>query len=157
IFFIQVNDVIGKDKKIDKLPNHVLSISKENTFPNISDQQEMIEPSKLTKQLLEGLDLPIDNLTLIKMLNETTLNPSPIAVGYRGNVYLGRWPLHYESEDMTVNWEYEHINENELNNVSGDVQQKLSYNQEKESDIRGALTNRVERANEIKKMMLQKA
>src|SRR5699024_8081901 len=67
----------GKSKDKFEVPSHVLSISKENTFPNTTEDQQVVEPSKLTKSLLEDVDIPIENPDLIKQLNETTLNPSP--------------------------------------------------------------------------------
>lgn len=161
--FLIPNDLaLGKEKKKTKennieLPDYVLPITKENTFPNSSDDQEVIEPSKLTKQLIDDIDIPIDNLELIKLLNETTLNPSPIAVGYRGNIYLGRWPLNYKTEDMTVNWEYQFVNENELNNLTGDVPQEIRYNQQEEREIKGALTSKVAQSDQVKKMILRTA
>lgn len=154
---IHAKEKAKEEKNPFELPAHVLTIAKENTFPNTSDNQEIIEPSSLTKDLIEGINIPIDNLNLIKLLNETSLNPSPIAVGYRGNIYLGRWPLNYKSEDTTVNWEYQFVNENELNNLGGDVPQEIRYNQQSEREIKGALTSKVEQSDQIKRMILRKA
>src|SRR5690625_2846155 len=64
-----------------EIPNHVLTISKENTFPNSTEDLEIVEPSKLTKSFLDVLDIPVDNPDLIKLLNETSLKPSPISLG----------------------------------------------------------------------------
>lgn len=139
------------------IPSHVLTISKENTFPNSTEDQEVVEPSELTEDLLNEIDIPIENPDLIKMLNETTLKPSPIAFGYRGMVYIGRWALNYKSLDTTINWEYQKINLNELNNIGGDQAQELSYNQQKEKEIKGALTNKITSPDDIKKMMLLKS
>ncbi len=58
------------------------------------------------------------------MLNETTIKPSPIAIGYRGMVFLGRWALNYDSKETSTNWEYQKINKNELNNQGSDESQK---------------------------------
>lgn len=139
------------------IPSHVLTISKENTFPNATEDQEIVEPSELTKELLDTIDLPIENPDLIKMLNETTLKPSPIAIGYRGMVYLGRWPLYYESTDTTLNWEYQKINTNEINNIGSNQDQILSYHQDSEKEIKGALTNKIAHPENVKTMMLLKA
>lgn len=147
----------GKEKDEYEIPNHVLTISKENTFPNATEDQEIIEPSELTKELIDELDMPIENPDLIKMLNETTLKPSPIAIGYRGMVYLGRWPLHYKSSETTINWEYQKINMNEINNVGGNQDQMLRYNQEEQKEIKGALTNKIANPIDVKTMMLLKA
>jgi hypothetical protein len=146
-----------KSKDNFKVPSHVLSISQENTFPNTTEDQAIVEPSKLTKGLLENVDVPIENPNLIKMLNETTLKPSPVAIGYRGMVYLGRWPLNYQSSDTTVNWEYQQINENELNNLGGETDQELGYHQQEQKEVKGALTNKIANPDQVKKMMLLKA
>lgn len=138
------------------VPNHVLTISKENTFPNSTEDQEVVEPSKLTKSLLDEIDIPVDNPDLIKMLNETTLKPSPISFGYRGMVYLGRWALNYESIETAINWEYQNINTNELNNIGGNKGVTLHYNQQEKREIKGALTNKIASPDDIKRMMLLK-
>jgi|SRR5690625_133295 len=143
-----------EDKKETSIPNHVIPISKENTFPNSSEDQEVVEPSEMTKELLADIKVPIENPDLIKQLNESTIKPSPIGIGYRGMVFLGRWPLHYESEESTVNWEYQKINVNELNNIGGDTSQVLKYNQEEEKEIKGALTNKISNPDNVRKMML---
>lgn len=147
----------AKKNKDFEIPSHVLTISKENTFPNSTEDQEVVEPSELTKELIDGVDAPIENPNLIKLLNETTIKPSPIAIGYRGMVYLGRWALNYESLDTTINWEYHHINTNELNNLGGDQAQVLRYHQEKQKEIKGALTNKITDPEHIKAMMLLEA
>src|SRR5699024_12124013 len=63
----------GEEKPKEKHPNedytipdHVLNISTENTFPNSSEDQEVVEPSKLTKSFMEEIDVPIENPNLIK-------------------------------------------------------------------------------------------
>src|SRR5690625_2768171 len=115
---------LGKEKEPLKeqyaIPDHVLNISKENTFPNATEDQEVVEPSKLTKSLVKGSDTPIDNPKLIKMLNETSIKPSPIGIGYRGMVYLGRWPLNYESEAMKINWNNHLENKNKYTIIDDD-------------------------------------
>src|SRR5690625_831670 len=79
------------DKKSEKettftLPKNVLSIQKENTFPNVTEDMELIEPSKETKELLQAKKVKIDNPDVIKMLNESVITPSPLAIGYRANI-----------------------------------------------------------------------
>jgi hypothetical protein len=137
-----------------EIPSHVLSIEKENTYNNTAEDQEVIEPSELTRELIEDTEIPIENPDLIKTLNETTLNPSPIAIGYRGEVFIGRWPLNYTSTDTVINWEYQTINKNEINNLGGNANQELTYTQQEQKEINGALTNKISRAEEVKKMML---
>lgn len=139
-----------------EIPNHVLTISKENTFPNSTEDLEVVEPSKLTKSLIDEIDIPVDNPDLIKLLNETSLKPSPISIGYRGMVYLGRWALHYESTETAINWEYQQINSNELNNLGGNKAEVMSYNQQERREIKGALTNKITNPDDIKRMMLLK-
>lgn len=146
-----------KEKNKYEIPEHVLTISKENTFPNATADLEVVEPSKQTKELLKQTDTKIENPDLIKLLNETTIKPSPIAIGYRGMVFLGRWPLHYQSEETNVNWQYQQINTNEANNFSGDEDRKLHYNQMKQKEIKGALTNKISHTEDVKKMLLQTA
>src|SRR5699024_842855 len=123
-------------KKEFEVPNHVLNISKENTYPNSTEDQEVVEPSELTSELIENAEVPVENPDLIKMLNETSINPSPIAFGYRGMIYIGRWPLNYESSETNINWEYQSINSNELNNIGGDSEQKMQYNQQEKKEIK---------------------
>ncbi|WP_284141553.1 MULTISPECIES: YfkD famly protein [unclassified Virgibacillus] len=149
----------AKEKKKNDfdMPSHVLSISKENTFPNANEDQEVVEPSEFTKSMIDELKVPIENPDLIKLLNETSIKPSPISFGYRGSVFLGRWPLHYKSTETTVNWEYQKINLNELNNIGGDTVQKLNYVQQSQSEIKGALTNKISKPSDVKRMMLLKA
>ncbi len=149
---------LSKEKKEDfETPSHVLTISKENTFPNATEDQEVIEPSELTQELMDGLKIKIENPDLIKMLNESTINPSPIALGYRGMVFIGRWPLNYESLETTINWEYQQINKNELNNLGGESDQKMNYVQQEEKEVKGALTNKIANPDDIKSMMLIKS
>ncbi|WP_461176494.1 YfkD family protein [Virgibacillus ainsalahensis] len=139
------------------IPSHVLTISKENTFPNASEDQEVVEPSELTQELIDKIKTPVENPELIKLLNESTLKPSPIAIGYRGMVYLGRWPLNYQSTETTINWEYQHINTNELNNLGGNDNQKMNYVQQEQKEVKGALTNKIANPENVKTMMLLKS
>src|SRR5699024_8417222 len=160
VLLIPVNGM-AEEKKESKdefeIPNHVLNISKENTYPNSTQDQEVVEPSELTQELIENVEVPVENPDLIKMLNETSINPSPIAFGYRGMVYIGRWPLSYNSSETNINWEYQKINLNELNNIGGDSEKKMNYNQQKEKEDKGALTNKIANPDDIKKMMLLQA
>ncbi|MFC3039217.1 YfkD family protein [Virgibacillus xinjiangensis] len=147
----------SKEENEYEIPSHVLTISKENTFPNSSEDQEVVEPSDLVKELMGDMDIAIENPELIKMLNETTLKPSPLAIGYRGMVYLGRWPLNYQSSETNMNWEYQKINQNEINNLGGDTSQKMNYIQKEQKEIKGALTNKIADPNQVKTMMLLEA
>src|SRR5699024_12202210 len=86
-------DAADKDKKKEKdsfdLPKNVLPISKENTFPNVTENVEMMEPSEETKALLKTADINIENTELIAMLNETTINTYPSSIGYWAYIYIG--------------------------------------------------------------------
>nr|WP_156647099.1 YfkD family protein [Lentibacillus sp. JNUCC-1] len=155
--FAKETEEKSKEKDEYAVPDHVLNIGKENTYPNSGEDQEVVEPSGSTKELLDDLDMDIDNPELIKLLNESDIDPSPIGFGYRGMVYIGRWALNYESEDTTINWEYQHVNTNELNNIGGDTGQKMSYNQNEQKDVKGALTGKISDAEDVKRMMLMKA
>ncbi|WP_138417987.1 YfkD famly protein [Aquibacillus sediminis] len=146
-----------EEQKEDKIPSHVLTISKENTYPNSTKDEVVLEPSDLVEELIEDAEVKIENPDLIKMLNETSLKPSPIAFGYRGMIYLGHWPLSYKSDETNVNWEYQKINTNELNNLGGDNQKTMSYNQKEEKHVKGGLTAKIDRPDQIKKMMLLNA
>jgi len=146
-----------KKQQAITIPNHVLSISKENTYPNAAADQEIVEPSKETKALLETSQVPLENPDLIRMLNETTIKPSPVAIGYRATIYLGHWALHYKSADTTVNWKYKKINTNEFGNYDGEAEKKMHYLQKTEVAVTGALTNRIKHPDDIKKMMLLQA
>jgi hypothetical protein len=150
--------VSAKEKKEKEnkyeIPSHVLDIAKENTYPNSNEDEAVIEPSELSKELIETSEVKISNPNLIKMLNETTLNPSPIAFGYRGMVFLGRWPLSYESDDTNINWEYQKVNVNELNNIGGGEVQKINYIQQEQKNIKGALTNKINNPDDVKQMII---
>lgn len=147
-----------KEKKDPyEIPNHVLTISKENTYPNETEDQEIVQPSNLTKELIESIDHPVENPDLIKMLNETSVKPSLVSFGYRGSIYLGRWPLNYESTDTTINWEYHEVNINELNNLGGETTQSIRYDQQEQREIKGALTSKIANPTDIRKMMLLQA
>jgi len=136
------------------VPSHVLTIHQENTFPNTSEDQEIIEPSAATEELLSSLTTTIENPRLIKLLNETTIKPSPIGFGYRGMIYLGRWPLNYLSESTTMNWEYQELNINEMNNVGGSEALTMHYVQTEEKKIHGALTNKINQPDDVKNLLL---
>lgn len=144
-----------KENKDLTLPKNVISIAKTNTFPNANTEIEEIEPSEFTKNLLEATNVKINNPELVKILNESFVRPSPLAFGYRAEIYLGRWPLYYESQNSSIIWDYQHINENELNNLGGDSVQELRYVQQTEKEVKGALTNKIDHPDMIKTMMMQ--
>lgn len=161
--FHPLNDVHAKDtpnkekSETLELPKNVLSIQKENTFKNVRADTELLEPSKATKDLLKESNIKVQNPDVIKMLNESTIQPSPISIGYRATIYLGRWPLYYDSDETSITSDYEEINENKLNNEKGDTVQQLNYKQQEEKKVHGLLTTKVDDATMIKKMVLEKA
>nr|WP_318036099.1 YfkD family protein [Halobacillus salinarum] len=85
------DSISAKDKENQKdssIPNHVLNISKDNTFPNSTDDQEILEAEELTKELMKETDIRISNPQLIGMLNETTLKPSPLQLAIELKFFL---------------------------------------------------------------------
>lgn len=148
----------SKKEKAEKitLPKNILNIQKENTFNNVGEDTELLEPSKATKSLLKDSNMKVNNPDVIKMLNESSIQPSPISIGYRASIYLGRWPLNYESDKTSITWDYEEINNNKLNNDKGEETQQLNYQQKEEKKVHGMLTNKVDDAAMIKKMILEK-
>jgi len=146
-----------KVKQQVQIPNSVLNITKENTYPNPTQDMPTLQPSDLTKDLLESSKVKIENPELIRMLNETTVNSTPFAVGYRAIIYLGQWPLNYESSETAPNWEYQKINTNYVDNRGGNTNYQMHYVQEMQKIVRGGLTSKVADAEDVKKMMLLKA
>ncbi|MEK3988769.1 YfkD family protein [Robertmurraya sp. FSL R5-0851] len=140
-----------------QIPNSVLNITKENTYPNPTQDMPTLQPSELTKDLIESSKVKIENPELIRMLNETTVNSTPFAVGYRAIIYLGQWPLNYESSETAPNWEYQKINTNYVDNRGGNTNYQMHYVQEMQKIVRGGLTSKVANAEDVKKMMLLKA
>lgn len=149
--------VAAKEGDELSIPDYVLSISKENTYPNETEDEAIVEPSFFTKSMLESSDLPIENPDLIKLLNESNIRPTPFSIGYRGEVYLGRWPLNYESKETTINWLYQKINEGQLNNVGSDSAQSFVYEQQEEREVKGALTSKIANPSDVRRMILLKA
>jgi hypothetical protein len=140
-----------------KIPNSVMNITKENTYPNPTQDLPYLQPSDLAQQLIETSDVPIENPDLIRMLNETTIADAPLAFGYRATIYMGQWPLRYESSETSANWEYQKINTNMFDNRGGKAAHQIHYQQEAEKHVKGGLTAKIESAEDVKKMMLLKA
>jgi hypothetical protein len=146
-----------EDENKFEVPNSVLNISKENTYPNPSQDFPYLQPSELAEELIETTDVDIENPDLIRILNESNISTTPLAIGYRANIYLGQWPLSYESSETSINWEYKEANVNQLDNRGGNQQHKIKYVQEQEKKITGDLTSKINNAEEVKKMMMIKA
>lgn len=143
------------EQKADiKVPGSVLSISKENTYPNSAQDLPYLEPSKLAKSMLKTSDVPITNPDLIRLLNESSINASKVAFWYRAKIYLGQWPLSYQSTETTVNWEHQQINTNRLDNRGAQSIAKLYYNQTAHKKVSGGLTASIPNSEAVQKMML---
>ncbi|MCF6412085.1 YfkD famly protein [Pseudalkalibacillus salsuginis] len=139
------------------IPNSTISISKENTYPNATQDLPDLQPSQLTEQMFSTTDIKIENPELIRLFNESSISPSIAAIGYRAKIYLGQWPLNYESAETNVNWEYQKVNVNQLNNRGGKVVSQLRFNQENEKKVSGGLTAQIENPEDVQKMMMIKA
>jgi hypothetical protein len=149
----KLDDKAGKKADI-KVPGSVLSISKENTYPNSAQDLPYLEPSKLAKAMLKTSDVPITNPDLIRLLNESSINASKVAFWYRAKIYLGQWPLSYQSTETTVNWEHQQINTNRLDNRGAKSVAKLYYNQTAHKKVSGGLTASIPNSEAVQKMML---
>jgi hypothetical protein len=136
------------------LPNSIVDISKENTYPNPTQDLPYLQPSKFAKQLIDSANVKIENPELIRLLNESSVSSTPFAIGYRATIYLGQWPLNYQSLETSTNWEYQKVNVNFLDNRGGNVPQKLYYRQETQKHVRGGLTAQIPNEEAVKKMML---
>jgi len=107
--------------------------------------------------LINSSGIEIENPELIRILNETTISTTPLAIGYRANIYLGQWPLKYDSSETSPNWEYQKINTNFYDNRGGNSPIRINYKQEAQKIINGGLTAEIQNAEEVKKMMLIEA
>lgn len=146
-----------QQKQTVQIPNSVITITKENTYPNPTQNLPKLQPSDFTAELLNTSKVKIENPDLIKMLNETSVNSTPFALGNRAVIYLGRWPLNYESSETSPNWEYQKINTNYYDNRGGTANYQIHYVQEQQKIIRGGLTAKIPKAEQVKKMMLMTA
>lgn len=140
-----------------RIPNSVLNITKENTYPNPSQDLTYLQPSELTQELLQSAKIKIENPNLILLLNETAIHKPILAVGYKASIYLGKWPLNYESKETSPNWEYQKVNTNFFDNRGGKAPFKLHYVQEMQKIVRGGLTANIPNSEDVKQMMLLKA
>ena len=146
-----------QEKQSFQIPNSVLNISKENTYTNPTQDLPYLQPSKLSQELMETTEVKIENPDLIRILNESTINDSKLALGFRASIYLGEWPLSYDSAGTEVNWEYQKVNTNYLDNRGGRTPQKLTYHQEQQKKVNGGLTAKIPNSEAVKKMMMIKA
>ncbi|WP_188389500.1 YfkD famly protein [Priestia taiwanensis] len=140
-----------------KIPAHVLDISKENTYPNPTQDLPRLQPSKLAQELLQSTNIRMENADLIRLFNESSISKAPLAIGYKATIYLGHWPLNYESTETTVNWEYKKVNVNYADNTDSSRASKVRYSQQTHAVIKGGLTAPIKFEEEIRKMMLRHA
>lgn len=148
---------VKKEPIKTQIPSSVRNITKENTYPNSTQDLPFLQPSDLTKKLINSSKVKIENPDLIRMLNESSINGTPFAVGYRAIIYLGQWPLNYESLETSTNWEYQKINTNYFDNRGGNAPYQIKYVQEAQKIVRGGLTAKIPNAEDVKKMILLKA
>lgn len=139
------------------IPSSVMNITKENTYPNPTQHLPQLQPSELTKELMKSTKIKIENPNLIRMLNESAVSSTPFAFGYRATIFLGKWPLNYESTETSPNWEYQKINTNYQDNRGGATPYQIHYVQETQKIVRGGLTAKVPKADDVRKMMQLKA
>ncbi|MGM7703338.1 YfkD family protein [Pseudalkalibacillus sp. Hm43] len=147
----------AKQSERVSIPNSTVSISKENTYPNATQDLPDLQPSELTREMFSTTKIKIENPELIRLFNESHISPTKTAIGYRASIYLGQWPLNYESAETNVNWEYHKVNVNQLNNRGGTAIQQLRFVQENEQKVSGGLTAKVESSDDVQKMMMIKA
>ncbi|MGL4818686.1 MAG: YfkD family protein [Bacilli bacterium] len=152
--FVVVSPVYGANVNV---PSSVVDISKENTYPNPTPDIAQLSPSPLAAELLATSNEPIENPKLIKLLNETTMNKAPLAVGFKASIYLGHWPLAYKSEKTTMNWSFKRVNNNFYDNRTGDEAYRLKYVQRMQAIVRGGLTTKIEASDQVEAMMMNKA
>ncbi|RFU62933.1 YfkD famly protein [Peribacillus glennii] len=139
------------------VPPSVRNITKENTYPNPTQDLPFLQPSELAKQLIVSSGTKIENPELIHMLNESNIAKAPFAFGYRATIYLGHWALNYQSAETSPNWEYQKINTNYFDNRGANGAYKIHYVQEAQKTVRGGLTAKIPASDDVQKMMLLKA
>ncbi|MCI1858464.1 MAG: YfkD family protein [Sporolactobacillus sp.] len=141
----------------EKLPESVVDISKENTYPNPSHDAPELVPGALAKALLKTATVPIENPSLIKLLNESAIHPTKWSIGYSAIIYLGEWPLNYQSKETSINWEYKKVNENAVDARGSKEAQPFSYVQKVQSKVTGGLTAKVPKQEEVNQLIMAKA
>ncbi|KAB2492508.1 YfkD famly protein [Priestia endophytica] len=140
-----------------EIPEATLNIGKENTYPNSNHDSPSLQPSELTKELIETSNVKIQSPDLIRMLNESSISSNPLSLGFKATVYLGEWALNYQSDETNTNWEYQNINTNRYDNRGVENPAKMYYRQEQQKQVKGGLTADIPNGDEVKKMMLLKA
>ncbi|SFG14319.1 YfkD family protein [Sporolactobacillus nakayamae] len=139
-----------------KLPDSVIDISKENTYPNPTHDASELVPSARTKTLLKTANVPIENPVLIKLLNESAIHPSKWSIGYSARIYLGEWPLNYMSKETSVNWEFKKINDNAADARGSKSAQQIGYVQKIQAKVSGGLTSDIPKKEEASQLIMSK-
>ncbi|MEK4031080.1 YfkD family protein [Pseudobacillus sp. FSL P4-0506] len=141
----------------EKMPDSVKNIARENTFLNEEEELSQLQPSELTKELLSTSPTKITNPLLVRMLNESSIKKSPFAFGSRVSIYLGEWPLAYHSKETSANWQYQKINTNFYDNRGGKTNYQIHYVQEAHKVIKGGLSAKLPKTEEVQQMILKEA
>ncbi|UTR08970.1 YfkD family protein [Evansella sp. LMS18] len=147
----------GKQTEENSVPDSAMDISKDNTYPNPAQDLPKLHPGELASELLESTEIKIENPELIKMFNESDIRSSKMAIGMNVSIYLGQWPLAYESDETKINWDFEKVNTNRVDNRGGQEAKRINYNQEQQKRIKGGLTAEVPSGDMVQKMMMIKA
>ncbi|WP_018923386.1 YfkD family protein [Salsuginibacillus kocurii] len=140
-----------------EVPDYVYDVSNENTVRNGGENPSYEEPSEFTRELLEDSEQVIQNPELVRVLNRSSVSPWPVSFGQRASIYLGSWPVAYESNQRSVNWEYEQINQNPLDNRGGQAAKELTYKQQETKTVNGGLTTAHENKHVVEYMMRKQA
>lgn len=133
----------------EHIPSHVQSVEDENTVEQKSREVVETEAEGLAKEWLEKSDIDITNPHFIEQLNGTDVNRSIFAFGYSSEVYLGRWPLTYQSTGSSVNWAYQKVNDNYI------AEGQLMYVQNEEEQVNGGLQSKVANSDQVQNMILK--
>jgi hypothetical protein len=139
-----------------QIPSSVYNIEKENTATNVSIDDVSVEPNALAKKLIKTSNVKIENPSLVQLLNETQISKNPVAFWYRAKIFLGKWPLNYQSEETKMNWEYEKINTNVVDNRGGTSTAMLNYNQQTQKSVKGSISPDVSKNGDTENMILGK-
>ncbi|PFH87044.1 YfkD famly protein [Bacillus sp. AFS088145] len=140
-----------------KVPRSAANVTKENTYPNPTQDLPELQPGGLAKQLLDSSNVKIENPNLIRMFNESYVSKAPFAIGYNAKIFLGVWPLNYESNETTINWQYKKINTNFLDNRGEKAYRRIKYYQNSQQIVKGGLTAKVRNADDVINLMMHDA
>ncbi|WP_059105807.1 YfkD famly protein [Shouchella shacheensis] len=143
-----------REEKSFAIPSSVLSISKENTYKNPTQDLPYLQPSSLAEKLLDSTSEKIENPDLIRIMNESSIHYPKLGFVMKASIYLGEWPLAYDSKETEVNWEYEKVNTNYSDNRGGKDSKTLTYTQEQQKKVSGGLTAKIPNAEAVEKMMM---